>query len=240
MKLLHLCLLSYFVLKNIGKYFSVTPTSYSLINFVMSVRQCIPEKLTSGLKALGIPLVAKICNSVNGFDIHDLYLKLLNSFRIPAGDCNDNDTPGNTAAEEVRQMENTRSENTITSLTDGEATTPSDMKEVDSTSDAELQFYLSDEKGMIKHLKIVMSEPVEVTGESGRLYVLVCWPEKVIEQYDTRLLSTLPEIFKSGFLAKRPQESVSLYKCLEAFLTEEPLGPEDMWSVSTLLPLILA
>ncbi|KAJ0084359.1 hypothetical protein Patl1_30249 [Pistacia atlantica] len=191
--------------------------------------QCIPEKLTSGLKALGIPLVAKICNSVNGFDIHNLYLKLLNSFRIPAGDCNDNDASGNTAAEELRQMENTRSEDAITSLTDGEATTPTDMKVVDSTSDAELQFYLSDEKGMIKHLKIVMNEPVAVTGEPGRLYVLVSWPEKVIERYDTRLLSTLPGIFKSGFLAKRPQESVSLYKCLEAFLTEEPLGPEDMW-----------
>lgn len=205
----------------------------------MSVRQCIPEKLTSGSKALGIPLVAKIYNTVNGFDIHNLYQKLLNSFLIPAGDCNDNDTSGNAAAEEVRQMDDT-SRDTIASFTDGEAATPSDMKEVDSSSDTELQFYLSDEKGMIKHFKIAMNEPVEVTGESRRMYVLVCWPKKVIKRYDTRLLSTLPEIFKSGFLAKRPQESVSLYKCLEAFLTEEPLGPEDMWSVSTSIPLILA
>jgi hypothetical protein len=26
---------------------------------------------------------------------------------------------------------------------------------------------------------------------------------------------------------RMPQESVSLYKCLEAFLKEEPLGPVD-------------
>jgi hypothetical protein len=32
---------------------------------------------------------------------------------------------------------------------------------------------------------------------------------------------------------RMPQESVSLYKCLEAFLKEEPLGPEDMWLVCT-------
>ncbi|KHN34173.1 Ubiquitin carboxyl-terminal hydrolase 8 [Glycine soja] len=30
-------------------------------------------------------------------------------------------------------------------------------------------------------------------------------------------------------LTQRMQESVSIYKCLEAFLKEEPLGPEDMW-----------
>jgi hypothetical protein len=34
---------------------------------------------------------------------------------------------------------------------------------------------------------------------------------------------------------RMPQESVSLYKCLEAFLKEEPLGPEDMWLVCTLI-----
>lgn len=45
----------------------------------------------------------------------------------------------------------------------------------------------------------------------------------------------MPEVFKSDFLAKKPQESVSLYKCLEAFLQEEPIGPEDMWLVTNTL-----
>ncbi|CDY16616.1 BnaC09g36570D [Brassica napus] len=48
-----------------------------------------------------------------------------------------------------------------------------------------------------------------------------------LDVYDTCLLSSLPEVSKFG--TKRPQETVSLYKCLEAFLKEEPLGPDDMW-----------
>ncbi|KAI4386154.1 hypothetical protein MLD38_004113 [Melastoma candidum] len=43
------------------------------------------------------------------------------------------------------------------------------------------------------------------------------------------ILLSLPETFKSGIVGKRAQESISLYKCLEAFLIDEPLGPEDMW-----------
>lgn len=98
-------------------------------------------------------------------------------------------------------------------------------------SDADLQFYTTDEKGTVKESEIQVGESVVGSDKSKRLYVLVCWPEKQIERYDTRLLTSLPEVFKFSFLTKKPQEAVSLYKCLEAFLQEEPLGPEDMWSV---------
>ncbi|CBI24406.3 unnamed protein product, partial [Vitis vinifera] len=135
------------------------------------IKQYIHGKLSSSWKAFGIPLVARICNSVNGSDVYNLYLKLINPFQITSeGISNNSDS----------------SEKTIW---------------VDPDSDAELQ----------------------------RLNLLVFWPEKKIEQYDTHLISSLPEIFKSGFIARRPQESVSLYRCLEAFLKEEPLGPDDMW-----------
>lgn len=171
--------------------------------------------------------MAKVSNLANGFDIYNLYLKLLKSFHLPVEDnLDENDTSGSTAIEKVKQVEDS-----INLVTDGAAAL-CNMQGVEVPSDAELQFYLTDEKGIVKNSKIIMNEPVAVTGVSGRLYVLVCWPEKLVQQYDTRRLSSLPEIFKPGFLSKRPQESVSLYKCLEAFLTEEPLGPEDMWSVS--------
>ncbi|CAL9012345.1 unnamed protein product, partial [Prunus brigantina] len=81
-----------------------------------------------------------------------------------------------------------------------------------------------------------MNEIVEKE-ESKQLNVLVCWPKKYIAEYDTRLLSSLAEVFKSSLFAKKPLESVSLYKCLEAFLKEEPLGPEDVelpWLQKTL------
>lgn len=185
--------------------------------------QYIHGKLTSCPNALGIPLVAKISNLAHGLDIRNLYLELLKPFCIPAKDTfNNNVTAGSTAIEEVTQIVDN------VPFTGGVAT-PSSVKEVEPPSDAELQFYLTDEKGIVKNSKIVMNEPIAMTGVPEEVHVVVCWSGKLIEQYDTRLLSSLPEIFKSGFLPKRPQESVSLYKCLEAFLTEEPLGPEDMW-----------
>ncbi|ESR37302.1 hypothetical protein CICLE_v10027791mg [Citrus x clementina] len=185
--------------------------------------QYIHGKLTSCPNALGIPLVAKVSYLAHGLDIRNLYLELLKPFCIPAKDTfNNNVTAGSTAIEEVTRIVDN------VPVTGGVAT-PSSVKEVEPPSDAELQFYLTDEKGIVKNSKIVMNEPIAMTGVPEEVHVLVCWSGKLIEQYDTRLLSSFPEIFKSGFLPKRPQESVSLYKCLEAFLTEEPLGPEDMW-----------
>lgn len=170
--------------------------------------------------------MAKVSYLAHGLDIRNLYLELLKPFCIPAKDTfNNNVTAGSTAIEEVTQIVDN------VPFTGGVAT-PSSVKEVEPPSDAELQFYLTDEKGIVKNSKIVMNEPIAMTGVPEEVHVLVCWSGKLIEQYDTRLLSSFPEILKSGFLPKRPQESVSLYKCLEAFLTEEPLGPEDMWSVS--------
>ncbi|XP_075634791.1 ubiquitin carboxyl-terminal hydrolase 8 isoform X2 [Castanea sativa] len=185
--------------------------------------QYIHGKLTSSWKAFGIPLAARLCESVDGSDIYNLYLKLLSPFQIPAeGAIEDYDISKGTATEEVSGKEGAKSPAI------GVDVSPSNVNGVDSPSDVELQFYLTDEKGIVKHSKLVMNEPVAVTGVS-RLHVLVCWPETQIEHYNLGLLSSLPEVFKSGFYAKRPQESVSLYKCLEAFLQEEPLGPEDMW-----------
>ncbi|KAJ7971697.1 Ubiquitin carboxyl-terminal hydrolase [Quillaja saponaria] len=51
----------------------------------------------------------------------------------------------------------------------------------------------------------------------------------MIQKYDSYLLNSLHEVFKPQLFTRRPEESVSLSKCLEAFLKEEPLGPEDMW-----------
>jgi ubiquitin carboxyl-terminal hydrolase 4/11/15 len=106
---------------------------------------------------------------------------------------------------------------------------------LDTSSDGEMEFYITDDKGTVKNFKILMNEPLAINGELSRLHVLVCWSEKEIKKYDTQLCSSLPEVCKFSFSAKRPQESVSLYKCLEAFLQEEPLGPEDMWLVTVFM-----
>lgn len=184
--------------------------------------QYIHGKLSSSWKAFGIPLVARICNSVNGSDVYNLYLKLINPFQITSeGISNNSDSSEKTVIEEVKELKDAISP-VLSAGVNG-------INEiwVDPDSDAELQFYLTDDKGATRASKLVMDEPVKRLPR--RLNLLVFWPEKKIEQYDTHLISSLPEIFKSGFIARRPQESVSLYRCLEAFLKEEPLGPDDMW-----------
>ena len=181
-------------------------------------------KSTSSWKTFGIPLVARLTDSICGSDIHNLYLKLLGPFELSTDE----------AMEDLDSSKDIESEDTVqkddTVITDMDGSgDPIIVDEVTSSSDHTFRFYLADEKGTIRESEIVMTEPFLVTGMSKRFNMLVCWPEKSIEQYDTCLLSSLPEVFKFVLFAKRPQESVSLYKCLEAFLKEEPLGPEDMW-----------
>ncbi|XP_057975187.1 ubiquitin carboxyl-terminal hydrolase 8-like [Malania oleifera] len=175
-------------------------------------------------KIFGIPLVARMSNISKGSYIRKQFLKLLVPFLMPNEDnLTDYDDAGDSGNEDA-EME--------------DATSPA-VSDVDSESDSEtggsshldsdFQFYLTDEKAYIQGARIKMNEPVVVSGFSRMLNVCVCWPDKMIERYDTRLLSSLPEIFNPGLFTKRPQETVPLYKCLEAFLKEEPLGPEDMW-----------
>ncbi|KAI7984017.1 Ubiquitin carboxyl-terminal hydrolase 8 [Camellia lanceoleosa] len=180
-------------------------------------------KLTTSWKAFGIPFVAS-SKFVNGSDIRNLYLKLLRAFRIRNEDSvDDDDNIKRTATEELTDMEDA-SIPKINGVADS-----SNGKEFDTHSDAYLEFYLTDEKGTTRDSRIAMNEPAASRALTGRLSVLVCWSAKMVKDYKTSLHSSLPQIFKSEFCGKRPQESVSLYKCLEAFLKEEPLGPEDMW-----------
>lgn len=60
--------------------------------------------------------------------------------------------------------------------------------------------------------------------------VFLDWTDKEHELYDASYLKDLPEVHKTGFTVKKTrQEAISLFSCLDAFLTEEPLGPDDMW-----------
>lgn len=173
--------------------------------------------------------MAKLPGGFNGSDIKDIYKKLLRPFQVSAQDAlEENHTSDVDATEKTKEVENVTSSTSACVI---DPLTIEDGVNCNSPSDADLQFYTTDDKGIIRGSEIQVGEFVVGSEKSKRLYVLVSWPQKQIEGYDTHLLTSLPEVFKSSFFAKRPQESVSLYKCLEAFLQEEPLGPEDMWSV---------
>ncbi|KAG2330310.1 hypothetical protein Bca52824_001490 [Brassica carinata] len=100
--------------------------------------------------------------------------------------------------------------------------------EIAEASDRELTFriFLTDELGL--EFEPLQSDSSVNPGIVTR--VLVEWNEGEHEKYDSSYLSDLPEVYKTSFSAKKTrQEAISLFSCLEAFLAEEPLGPDDMW-----------
>lgn len=79
-------------------------------------------------------------------------------------------------------------------------------------------------------IDLSMGEEKVVKLSSSKVLVYIDWSQKLLEKYDTHPLETLPEVLKYGPVTKKARtEPLSLYTCLEAFLREEPLVPEDMW-----------
>ncbi|KAI3789146.1 hypothetical protein L2E82_01934 [Cichorium intybus] len=71
---------------------------------------------------------------------------------------------------------------------------------------------------------------VSVIKNSKIVKVLLDWTDKEHDLFDANYLKDLPMVHKPGVTVKKTkQESISLFSCLDAFLKEEPLGPDDMW-----------
>ncbi|KAL5809819.1 hypothetical protein ACOSQ4_026387 [Xanthoceras sorbifolium] len=93
-----------------------------------------------------------------------------------------------------------------------------------------LPLQLVDESGACIDLSVGEEKSIRISSSSTSIVVYVDWSQKLLETYNTHLLENLPEVFKYGPVTKKARsEPLSLYTCLEAFLREEPLVPEDMW-----------
>ncbi|KAI8562828.1 hypothetical protein RHMOL_Rhmol03G0065500 [Rhododendron molle] len=180
----------------------------------------------SSTEKFGIPLVARICSISRGSEIREEFLKLLNPFFMGAGDSlNDEEDDDEIIANEVFEMEDV----TGSRLSDGDEKSDSAPGD-DSNLNPDFEFYLMEERTLLRKCsKIQMTEPTPMKVLTGKINVLVSWSDRMTKLYDTCVLSSLPQVCKPRLPTKQPRESVSLYKCLEAFLKEEPLGPEDMW-----------
>lgn len=100
--------------------------------------------------------------------------------------------------------------------------------EAEEMSSRELSFQLcvTDEKGQSCRPLVKDSS----LRPARKVKVMLDWTNKEHGLYDSSYLKDLPEVHKSGILAKKTkQEAISLFSCLDAFLKEEPLGPDDMW-----------
>lgn len=95
-----------------------------------------------------------------------------------------------------------------------------------------LPLLLVDDNNACIDLSMGEEKVVKLSPLSPKILVYIDWSQKLLEKYDTHPLETLPEVLKYGPVTKKARtEPLSLYTCLEAFLREEPLVPEDMWLV---------
>lgn len=95
-----------------------------------------------------------------------------------------------------------------------------------------LPLQLVDESNVCFDLSVEGDKTIRIPSSSTSIVVYVDWSQKLLEKYNTHFLENLPEVFKNGPVTKKARtEPLSLYTCLEAFLREEPLVPEDMWLV---------
>ncbi|GLT96373.1 hypothetical protein SLE2022_139980 [Rubroshorea leprosula] len=182
-------------------------------------------KTAPNWKFFVVPFVARISDLSNGYNIHYHFLKLLNPLLLPTKDVvNDfegDDGAMGTSGNKTSKMEDVVGPSVLDSGADPVSVTKDDSHEGDN-----FKFYLVE--NMVS-TEMKMNEPVLIPGFKKSLDVHVRWPDKMIEKCDRDSLSSLPVVFRPHSFAREPQESVSLYKCLEGFLQEEPLGPDDMW-----------
>ncbi|KAJ0042841.1 hypothetical protein Pint_18464 [Pistacia integerrima] len=93
-----------------------------------------------------------------------------------------------------------------------------------------LPLYLVDESNARIDLSVGEEKAIRLPSSSTLIVVQIDWSQKLLEKYNINSLENLPEVFKYGPVTKKARtEPLSLYTCLEAFLREEPLVPEDMW-----------
>ncbi|KAK9054996.1 hypothetical protein SSX86_026075 [Deinandra increscens subsp. villosa] len=78
-------------------------------------------------------------------------------------------------------------------------------------------------------LSVGEERTVRLPPNSLSVLLFIDWSPKLLQKYETHYLEKLPEVFKYGPAKKSRAEPLSLYTCLESFLREEPLVPEDMW-----------
>ncbi|GAB2280869.1 ubiquitin-specific protease [Dionaea muscipula] len=105
-----------------------------------------------------------------------------------------------------------------------------DKKHLETDALGKLPLQLVDDNNACIDLSIEEEKAIEVSSSSTSVIVFINWSKKLQQKYNVHYLEHLPEVCKNGSVSKKARsEPLSLYACLESFLREEPLVPEDMW-----------
>ena len=208
------------------------------------------DNVTPQKKEFEAPLLAALPERVNGLSLQNIYLKLLNPFHLSKGASSLNGSAGfngdsadlmdgmpsdsGSNFQDIQLDDDPRNSNCSTNeceiITkapgeyDGGKADPNKERRVE-----DFEFYLKSERGDVQQQKIEINELDLLKTIPSRLHVNVHWQQNASRQYTASMLNNLPEIHKLELTLKGTEDWVALHGCLEAFLKEEPLGPEDMW-----------
>ncbi|XP_077226795.1 ubiquitin-specific protease 5 isoform X2 [Tasmannia lanceolata] len=179
-------------------------------------------------KPYGTPLVAPISryDTITRGDVQSIVHSMLSPMRIP-------DTLPSPSHHKTRVAEKvSQGINSSEACKDFAASSSTENEH--STSNmavtSKLPLQLVDENNACIDLSTGEEKTIRISSSSTSILVFIDWAHKDLEKYDTYYLENLPEVFKYGSAPKKARtEPLSLYTCLEAFLREEPLVPEDMW-----------
>ncbi|CAO2178488.1 unnamed protein product [Urochloa humidicola] len=198
------------------------------------------DTITPKIKKFGVPLLAALPDTVNGLSLSSILIKLLVPFRSSKRASSLNDCAGS-SDDFVDMMDTTLSDSDSSSQNEPIQTNAFDFMDIsDSDSDyhnslesgnhnvsEEFELYLENGRGGGQVQKIEVDE-LDLLKTSNRLHVIVHWHRDVLRQYNTSMLNNLPENNKLELISKGTEDA-ALHGCLEAFLKEELLEPEDMW-----------
>ncbi|GAB2209906.1 hypothetical protein Droror1_Dr00027133 [Drosera rotundifolia] len=101
---------------------------------------------------------------------------------------------------------------------------PMSVREDLSSREISFTLFVTDERAY--NVKQVEEDYILKPGQCLR--VVLDWTQKALELYNFSFLEDIPVVYKAA-AKKTRQETLTLFSCLEAFLKEEPLGPDDMW-----------
>ncbi|KAL7201258.1 hypothetical protein ACSBR1_033043 [Camellia fascicularis] len=186
---------------------------------------------TMGWKPYGTPLVSPIsCDeTITRGDIqsmvHTMLSPMLRTENVGHPDISDTNTS-------LSASDPSQTTNSIEACTDSNVadSTQKDGGSSKSVNLPKLPLQLVDENNACIDLSVGEDKAVKLSSSSISILVFIDWSGKLLENYDAHYLENLPEVYKYGPVTKKTRtEPLSLYTCLEAFLREEPLVPEDMW-----------
>ncbi|XP_059659946.1 ubiquitin carboxyl-terminal hydrolase 5 isoform X1 [Cornus florida] len=186
---------------------------------------------TMGWKPYGTPLVSPIsCDDIiKRGDIQSIVHTMLSSMLRTKnlGHPDTSDTYTSLAASDPSHATSSTEACTDSNVADSVHRDDGSSKTVTLSK---LPLQLVDENNACIDLSVGEERAVKLSSSSMSILVFIDWSKKLLENYDTQYLENLPEVFKYGPVTKKARtEPLSLYTCLEAFLREEPLVPEDMW-----------